>query len=151
MSTTDDVEVSTIGFTKSSAEDFFDRLQKAGVRTVVDVRLHNTSQLAGFAKATDLAFFLKRIGGIDYVHQPLFAPTEAIMKAYKTEKGDWKTFSRDFLNLMAERQIEKQVKPEALRGACLLCAEDKPHRCHRTLVCEYLNDRWGGRLAVQHL
>jgi uncharacterized protein (DUF488 family) len=144
-------KVATIGFTKSSAEHFFDRLLKAGVKKVVDVRLHNTSQLAGFAKADDLAYFLRKIGGIDYVHEPLLAPTDPMLKAYKKEKGDWRAYEQRFLGLMAERQIEKRFKPEMFDGACLLCSEDKPHRCHRRLVCEYLNEKWHGALDVHHL
>ena len=144
-------KVATIGFTKSSAEHFFDRLLKAGVKKVVDVRLHNTSQLAGFAKADDLAYFLRKIGGIDYVHQPLLAPTDPMLKAYKKEKGDWRAYEHRFLGLRAERQIEKRFKPEMFDGACLLCSEDKPHHCHRRLVCEYLNEKWDGALAVHHL
>jgi uncharacterized protein (DUF488 family) len=145
------VTVSTIGFTKTSANDFFERLLQANVKKVLDVRLHNTSQLAGFAKADDLAFFLKKIGGIQYVHQPLLAPTDNILKAYKKEKGDWTLYESQFLDLMAERKIEQRLKPEMFEGACLLCSEDKPHHCHRRLVCEYLNDRWDGRLTVRHL
>jgi uncharacterized protein (DUF488 family) len=93
--------VSTIGFTKTSAEEFFKRLLDAGVRTVMDVRLHNTSQLAGFAKAKDLAFFLRRIGDIQYVHEPLLAPTDQMLKAYKKEKGDWRAYEKRFLGLMS--------------------------------------------------
>ena len=143
--------VSTIGFTKTTAEGFFERLSKAGVKKVVDVRLHNTSQLAGFAKADDLAYFLKKIGGIQYVHQPLLAPTDPMLKAYKKEKGDWGSYEQRFLNLMMERQIERRLKPEMLDGVCLLCSEDTPHHCHRRLVVEYLNNRWDGALDVHHL
>jgi uncharacterized protein (DUF488 family) len=147
----DKVDVSTIGFTKSNAESFFERLLNAGVKKVVDVRLHNTSQLAGFAKADDLGYFLKKIGGIQYVHQPLLAPTDNILKAYKKEKGDWGVYQGRFLDLMAERKIEQRLKPEMLEGACLLCSEATPHHCHRRLVCEYLNDKWGESLKVRHL
>lgn len=143
--------VSTIGFTKTTAEGFFERLSKAGVKKVVDVRLHNTSQLAGFAKADDLAYFLKKIGGIQYVHQPLLAPTDPMLKAYKKEKGDWGSYEQRFLNLMMERQIERRLKPEMLDGVCLLCSEDTPHHCHRRLVVEYLNNKWDGALDVHHL
>nr|WP_314076177.1 DUF488 domain-containing protein [uncultured Roseococcus sp.] len=143
--------VATIGFTKTSAENFFARLRKAGVKRVVDVRLHNTSQLAGFAKADDLAYFLKTINGIDYVPEPLLAPTEELMKFFKTEKGDWDVFARDFSALMKERKIEKALKPALLDGACLLCSEATAHRCHRRLVVEYLNEKWGGTLSVAHL
>jgi uncharacterized protein (DUF488 family) len=145
------VQVSTIGFTKTTAEGFFERLLSAGVKKVVDVRLHNTSQLAGFAKADDLSYLLKKIGGFQYVHQPLLAPTDPMLKAYKKEKGDWREYEERFLGLMAERQIEKRFKPEMFDGACLLCSEDKPHHCHRRLVCEYLNEKWNGALEVHHL
>lgn len=143
--------VSTIGFTKTAAERFFERLLNAGVKKVVDVRLHNTSQLAGFAKAEDLAYFLKKIGGIQYVHQPLLAPTDSMLKAYKKEKGDWHAYEERFLGLMSERQIENRFKPEMFDGTCLLCSEATPHHCHRRLVCEYLNEKWAGALEVHHL
>jgi uncharacterized protein (DUF488 family) len=143
--------VSTIGFTKTTADGFFERLLNAGAKKVVDVRLHNTSQLAGFAKADDLAYFLKKIGGIQYVHQPLLAPTDPMLKAYKKEKGDWRAYEERFLGLMSERQIENRFKPEMFDGACLLCSEATPHHCHRRLVCEYLNEKWDGALTVRHL
>lgn len=147
----DKVTVSTIGVTQTKAEGFFERLLKSKVKKVIDVRLHNTSQLAGFAKADDLSYFLRKIGGIQYVHQPLLAPTDAMLKAYKKEKGDWGVYESEFLSLMAQRRIEHRLQPEGLDGACLLCSEATPHHCHRRLVCEYLNDRWGGRLTVRHL
>lgn len=143
--------ISTIGFTKTTAEGFFERLLKSGVKRVVDVRLHNTSQLAGFAKSDDLAYFLKKIGGIEYAHQPLLAPTDAMLKAYKKEKGDWDAYEARFMALMAQRQIENRLRPEMLEGTCLLCSEATPHHCHRRLVCEYLNDKWNGALTVRHL
>src|SRR5262249_23635445 len=134
--------VATIGFTQTTARDFFERLTKSGVKKVIDVRLHNTSQLSGFAKADDLAFFLKRIGDIEYSHQPLLAPTDDMLKAYKKEKGDWDVYQGRFLSLMAERQIENRLTPDVLDGACLLCSEPTPHHCHRRLVCDYLNSKW---------
>jgi uncharacterized protein (DUF488 family) len=145
------VDVATIGFTQTTAQNFFERLKASGVRSVVDVRLHNTSQLAAFAKADDLAYFLKTIGGISYSHQPLLAPTDDMLKAFKKEKGDWSLYERRFLGLMAERQIEKRLKPQMFSEACLLCSEAKPHHCHRRLVCEYLNSKWNGALKVRHL
>jgi len=141
----------TIGFTKTTAEDFFDRLQRAGVRTVIDVRLQNTSQLAGFAKAADLSYFLKTIGGIAYRHAPELAPDDALFANYRKKGLKWGAFEPRFRDIMATRKIEEQFKPEDLDGACLLCSEDKPHRCHRRLVVEYLEDRWGRSLDVTHL
>ncbi len=90
------VNIATIGFTQTAAEDFFERLRKAGVKKIIDVRLHNTSQLAGFAKVDDLAYFLKTIGGIEYAHQPLLAPTDTMLKAYKKGKGDWGVYENSF-------------------------------------------------------
>ena len=143
--------VVTIGFTRTTAQSFFRRLIDAGVRKVVDVRLHNSSQLAGFAKAGDLGYFLKTIGGIDYVHEPLLAPTDAMLRTYRTQKGGWAAYEQRFLDLMAERRIEQRLAPASLDGACLLCSEATPDHCHRRLVVDYLNRRWGGSLAVRHL
>ena len=145
------VRVTTIGFTKSSAAHFFGRLQAAGVRRVMDVRLHNTSQLAGFAKADDLAWFLKSLGGIDYVHEPLLAPTADILDAFKKRKGDWRLYEGQFLDLMQSRRIETVLAPDRFADTCLLCSEATPHHCHRKLVVDYLNAKWNGRLAVEHL
>jgi uncharacterized protein (DUF488 family) len=149
--TTNHVNISTIGFTQTTAESFFARLQIAKVRTVLDVRLNNTSQLAGFAKAKDLAFFLKNLSNISYIHQPLMAPTQPILDAYKKNKGDWSIYERQFMCLMTERRIEEKVKIETLEGACFLCSEAKPHHCHRRLVVDYLNSKWGSALRVKHL
>lgn len=145
------IAVTTIGFTQTSAAHFFDRLKAAKVKRVMDVRLHNTSQLAGFAKADDLAFFLHALCGAGYVHEPLLAPTEELMTFFKKEKGDWGDFQNRFLKLMAERKVEARLKASAFDGSCLLCSEAKPHHCHRQLVCTYLNGKWGGALGVTHL
>jgi len=144
-------EVFTIGFTQTTAKAFFARLKAVDVRSVIDVRLHNTSQLAGFAKAEDLAYFLQTIGGMSYRHEPLLAPSDDILKAFKKQKGDWRVYERQFLDLMGERRIEDRLRPELFDGACLLCSEATPHHCHRRLVCEYLNGKWNGRLKVRHL
>jgi uncharacterized protein (DUF488 family) len=147
----DKVHIATIGFTKTTASGFFDRIKKSGVKKIVDVRLHNTSQLAGFAKAGDLAYFLREICGAEYLHQPLLAPTDDILKAYKRDKGDWNVYQGLFLKLMADRRIESRLRPDMFQGSCLLCSEATPHHCHRRLVCEYLNDKWDGSLNVRHL
>lgn len=144
-------DVCTIGFTQTTARGFFERLKAAQVRAVIDVRLHNTSQLAGFAKAEDLAYFLAEIGGMTYRHEPLLAPSDDMLKAFKRDKGDWRVYETRFLDLMAERKIEARFRPDLFEGACLLCSEAAPHHCHRRLVCEYLNRKWDGRLRVRHL
>lgn len=140
----------TIGFTKTTAESFFSRLSKAGVKKVVDVRLNNVSQLAGFAKKQDLQYFLKAICGIDYEHRPELAPGQDLLDAYKKDRGNWTIYERKFLDLMAKRKIEETIPRSAVDEACLLCSEDKPHHCHRRLVAEYLKEKWGD-LDIIHL
>ena len=139
----------TIGFTKTSAEGFFSRLSGAHVKKLVDVRLNNVSQLAGFAKKDDLRYFAKAICGIGYEHLPELAPTQDILDDYKKSKGAWSVYAEKFLNLMARRQIES-IDRSRLDGGCLLCSEDKPHHCHRRLVAEYLKSKWGD-VEISHL
>ncbi len=145
------IAVATIGFTKTTAAGFFERIRQARVKQVIDVRLHNTSQLAGFAKADDLAYFLKEICGIAYTHEPLLAPADDMLRAYKRDKGDWDEYQAQFLHLMVERKIENAFSPAQFASACLLCSEPTPHHCHRRLVCEYLNEKWDSALTVTHL
>jgi len=140
----------TIGFTKKSAEQFFTRLKNSRTERLVDVRLNNVSQLAGFAKKDDLRYFLRVICGIDYLHLPLLASTQQMIDSYKKKRGDWQLYEKQFLELMRERQIEREVSREVLGNACLLCSEDKPEHCHRRLVAEYLRDKWSD-VEIVHL
>lgn len=140
----------TIGFTKKSAEDFFSKLKRSGARRIVDVRLNNVSQLAGFAKRNDLQFFLREICGMDYVHLPDLGPTQDILDEYKKNKGDWSVYEQKFLDLMRRRQIEKKIDRAVIADGCLLCSEEKPHHCHRRLVAEYLKSHWGD-IEVSHI
>jgi uncharacterized protein (DUF488 family) len=144
------MRVCTIGFTHKKAEEFFTRLQKSGVKRVVDVRLNNVSQLAGFSKRDDLQYFLKAILGIEYVHLPVLAPTQDILDEYKKNKGDWKVYEEKFLRLIQSRRIENEVPQEVINEGCLLCSEDKPHFCHRRLVAEYLRSKWKD-VRIEHL
>jgi uncharacterized protein (DUF488 family) len=144
------MKIFTMGFTKKSAEQFFARLKQSGLKRVVDTRLNNVSQLAGFTKKDDLKFFLKAVLDIDYVHAPLLAPNKDILDDYKKSGGDWPTYERKFLDLMGSRHIESKVDRYLLDGACLLCSEPTPHHCHRRLVAEYLNEKWGD-VEIQHL
>ena len=139
----------TIGFTKTSAESFFARLSRAKVRKLVDVRLNNLSQLAGFAKKDDLKFFAKAICGIDYEHVPALAPTQGMLDEYRRVKDGWAAYAGEFVELMGERRIET-IDRARLDGGCLLCSEDKPHHCHRRLVAEYLKQKWGD-VEIEHL
>ncbi len=144
------MRVFTIGFTKKTARRFFELLRDSGAKRVVDVRLNNVSQLAGFAKKDDLAYFLETICGIEYVHLPMLAPTQEMLDEYKKQRGDWKTYETRFLELMKQRRIEETVSRDVVADGCLLCSEDKPHHCHRRLVAEYLKQHWGD-VDIAHL
>ncbi|MBS0151037.1 MAG: DUF488 domain-containing protein [Nitrospira sp.] len=140
----------TMGFTKKSAETFFEALRISGAKRVVDVRLNNVSQLAGFAKKQDLIYFLKHICGMDYVHLQDLAPTQDMLDDYKKSRGTWEAYEQRFLALMKQRRIEEKISKETLADGCLLCSEEKPHHCHRRLVAEYLRQHWGD-IEIKHL
>lgn len=140
----------TIGFTKKTAAAFFEALRGAEVRRLVDVRLNNVSQLAGFAKKQDLPYLLDQIAGIGYRHMPVLAPTQAMLDRYKKERGSWDAYAAEFLELMRSRHIEDPSVVQLLDGDCLLCSEDTPNRCHRRLVTEYLQP-FIDDLEIRHL
>jgi uncharacterized protein (DUF488 family) len=137
------VEIYTIGFTRTTAERFFERLAGAGVERLLDVRLNNTSQLAGFAKAPDLPYFARKLVGAAYEHQPLLAPTQDILDAYKKRKGDWAAYETELLALMERRRIHNALSRASFqRRTALLCSESGPEHCHRRLVVEFLAQQW---------
>jgi len=140
----------TIGFTKKNAQTFFSKLQRAGVMKLIDIRLNNVSQLAGFAKRDDLIYFLRELCNCDYHHVPNFAPTKEILDAYKTKQIDWDEYVRRFSKLITEREIENKIKAEELNNSCLLCSEPTPEQCHRRLVAEYFLDKFGD-IEIKHL
>ena len=141
----------TIGFTQKSAEEFFSKLVQAGIRKVIDVRLNNSSQLAGFTKAHDLEFFLSVIAGIDYVHLPAAAPTKELLDDWKKGRIGWDVYEQRFSMLLEGGDLADKLGPEDVEDACLLCSEPTADRCHRRLVAEHLNHCWGGALQINHL
>ena len=145
------MKIHTIGFTKKNAMTFFGFLKTAGVKSVIDVRLNNVSQLAGFAKRDDLKFFLRELCQAEYVHSPDLAPTKEILNAYKKGDISWNAYEDKFFDLMVRRNVERIITQDFLSGGCLLCSEHEPHYCHRRLVVEYLNQHSGMNLEVVHL
>jgi uncharacterized protein (DUF488 family) len=145
------MEIYSIGFTQKTADQFFSRLRNAGIRRLLDVRLNNVSQLAGFAKRGDLAFFLREICSAEYLHEPLLAPTADILDAYRGKKLSWAEYESRFLALMAERQVENRLDRAGFQSpTVLLCSEPTAEHCHRRLVLEYLRDKWGD-MTISHL
>lgn len=145
------MNIYTIGFTQKKAEQFFKLINSGNIDTLLDVRLNNVSQLSGFAKRDDLRFFLKELCSVEYIHVPDWAPTKEILNAYKKKEMSWELYEDKFLNLMARRNIEKDINPDIIENSCLLCSEHKPHLCHRRLVVEYLNETTNLELKVKHL
>ena len=128
----------TIGFTKKSLRQFIELLRGADVRTVVDVRLRNTSQLAGWSKSPDFGYVLENGFGIGYEHHPEFAPSDELLETYKKDR-DWETYEREFNALLLARNPETEGRALIKKpNICLLCAEPKPDKCHRRLVADYL-------------
>ncbi len=144
------MEICTIGFTKHSAQSFFELLATEQVERVLDVRLKNASQLAGFAKRDDLRYLLTRLCDADYVHEPdLFAPTPEILKAYRAGELSWEDYEIQFTNLIAQRKLEDKLSPEMFsQRTALLCSEHTAERCHRRLIVEYLAQHWSGVTAI---
>jgi uncharacterized protein (DUF488 family) len=144
------MEIFTIGFAQTPAAEFFGKLKQAGVRRLLDVRLNNTSQLAAYAKRDDLQFFLRAICDAAYEHEPLLAPTQDMLDAYKKQKGRWQAYEEQFLDLMAKRHIEQHLDRERfeLVPTVLLCSEHTAEHCHRRLVLEYLGAKWPNVVAV---
>ncbi len=146
------MEIYSIGFTKTTAEGFFTRLSANGVRRLLDVRRNPSSQLSGFAKDRDLPYFLRELVGAEYVYEPLFAPSDEILAAYK-RRGEmpWPEYEARFVALLREREVERRLDRDAfLTPTALLCSEDTPEHCHRRLALEYLAEHWGG-LQITHL
>jgi uncharacterized protein (DUF488 family) len=145
------MQVKTIGFTQKSAQRFFTLLNQAEVRAILDVRLNNTSQLAGFSKKPDLEFFLSELLDIKYIELRELTPERDDLKRYRSGDLSWGDYSSAYIELLAKRRVESNLDVTLFNGACLLCSERSPDRCHRRLAVDYLNSRWSNRLNVEHL
>ena len=141
----------TIGFTQKSADKFFTLIKNNNISRIIDGRLNNVSQLAGFAKRDDLKYFLSELCDADYIHLEELAPTKDILDDYKKKIITWEVYEEKFINLIAKRNIERIVDKSLLDNGCLLCSEHNPHHCHRRVVVDYLNHHWDTDIEVIHL
>ncbi len=141
----------TIGFTQKNAQRFFTLIKRNNVARIIDIRLNNISQLAGFAKRDDLKYFLSELCDADYIYIKELTPTKDILNAYKKKEISWDVYEDKFLNLMSQRNIERTIDKSVIENGCLLCSEHEPHYCHRRLVVEYLNQSWSTEIEVVHL
>lgn len=132
------IKLFTIGFTNKSAEKFFSLLMNNHVKKIVDTRINNVSQLAGYAKGADLKFFAKSIGQMDYDHNIDLAPTKELLSLYRDKKISWAQYEVAYLDLLDSRKIIKKLNAGSLHENCFLCSEHTPEKCHRRLLAEYI-------------
>src|SRR5258708_308216 len=144
----------TIGFTGKTAEEFFTLLSDARVQQVIDVRQNRIGQLSGFSKHPDLSFFLKKIAGIEYLHEPLLAPPPELLQTYRCTK-DWPAYETDFLAAMNGRRVPATLDTSSWSSkVSLLCSEPGPEKCHRRVVADLLAMQWreqGDAVVIRHL
>lgn len=141
----------TIGFAGKSAEHFFELLRKNGVKTLIDARLNNKSQLAGFTKVKDFPYLLKQIGGVQYYHLDSLAPSKELLDGYKDGKVSWSEYEEVYSNLLESRNLDT-ITPDILNDACILCSEPTADQCHRRLAAEYLQEKYPDiSLEIVHL
>jgi uncharacterized protein (DUF488 family) len=144
------VRLLTIGFTKKTAQQFFELLKKNKVKKLVDIRINNTSQLAGFAKGQDLEYFVNAINGIPYVYIPDFAPTKELLADYQNKRIDWDVYQKIFRQLIKQRKIAEKYNVADFNNACFLCSEELPEQCHRRLIAEFFKEN-NPEIEIVHL
>lgn len=140
----------TIGFAKKRAEEFFNALIKSGVKKIIDIRLNNVSQLAGYTKKCDLEFFLSKIGNIKYVHMSIFAPSRELLDSYRKRKITWEEYEKKYFDLLDKRNTLKEIDYSLFVDSCLLCSENRADKCHRRLLAEYLK-KHNPQINIIHL
>jgi len=144
------IKLYTIGFAQKTAKEFFTVLKNNRVRKLIDIRLNNTSQLAGFAKKQDLEYFLNEICNIKYLHEPDFAPAKEMLDSYKKKEISWSVYEERYLDLLSQRCIAQKIAPKELDMSCFLCSEPKSKFCHRRLLAEYLKSIYEN-IEIKHL
>jgi len=143
------IKIFTIGFTQKSAEQFFTLLVKNGVSKLIDVRLNNSSQLAGFASSKHLPYCLK-LHNIEYQYSPQFAPTKELLKGYRDKKIDWSEYEKRYIDTLQKRKILDKISIEEFDNSVLLCSEPTADKCHRRLLAEYLANHFPN-IEIGHL
>jgi uncharacterized protein (DUF488 family) len=137
----------TVGFTKHTAEEFFEKLKSAGVERVIDIRINKTSQLAAFAKGSDLPYLLKATGGIGYLSHSELAPTKDLLKSYRTKDIAWEEFETQYMQQIEDTKAISGLNKSDFDSACLLCSEETADKCHRRLLAEKLAQLWGVKIV----
>jgi uncharacterized protein YeaO (DUF488 family) len=137
-----DMKLFTIGFTGKSAEKFFGLLETSKASKLIDIRINRTSQLAGFAKEQDLKFFLPKLIGMDYVIREDLAPTKELLASYRNKEINWDEFADKYSELLKQRGVIDSLNSELFDNAVLLCSENEPEKCHRSLLANLINKKF---------
>jgi uncharacterized protein (DUF488 family) len=146
------MRIYTIGFTKKSASEFFELIKENKISMILDIRLSNSSQLAGFSKAPDLEFFLHEICRCKYAHDLDFAPTAELMEDFKSKKINLAQYETLYIELMESREAIPHFLKDYLHyeNVCLLCSEETSATCHRRVFAELLLKNIPGA-SLKHL
>ncbi len=145
------MRIYTIGFTGKTARDFFEALQNIQARRLLDIRIHNNSQLAGFTKKGNIEYFLEKLTGLAYLEMPLLAPSAEMFKQYRADR-DWPTYEGKYIQLLRDRNAGKQIDRALLEeGVVFLCSEPTPEKCHRRLAAEFLQNELSEDIQITHL
>ncbi len=143
------MKLATIGYEGQTQEAVIDRLVKAGVKTLIDVRAIAASRRAGFSKGV-LASSLKA-AGIDYVHlRALGTPKAGRDAAHAGRTAEMRAIYEGHLaEPDAQIQLAEAGRIAAEGKAALLCFEAEACRCHRAIVADRLSQALG--LEVENL
>ena len=145
------MKIYTMGFTGKTAREFFEKLQETDAKYLLDIRIHNNSQLAGFTKKGNIEYFIERLTSLIYQKLPLFAPSEEMFKQYRKD-GDWSTYEQKYLQLMKDRKVAQETDKTLFEnGVVLLCSEPTPEKCHRRLAAEFLRDEVFKEAFISHI
>ena len=141
----------TIGFTQKSAKQFFNLIKSNNIDMLVDIRLNNKSQLAGFTKGDDLQYFLGEICNCKYQHCVEYAPTKELLDDYKKKKISWDDYVATYIPLITKRNgIAKFIdRFDKYNNVCLLCSEAEPKQCHRRLLAELIEKQLS--ISTKHI
>jgi len=145
------MNIYTIGFTKKSAREFFELLLDNDIKKIIDIRLRNNSQLAGFAKAKDLKYFLEEIDDIAYIHKPEFAPSKELLNSWRNDEITWKEYEKIYLNDLKNKVDFNKLEIDIFDNSCLLCSENLPEKCHRRLLAEFIDKKSPEKVQIHHL
>jgi len=142
------IKLFTIGFSKKTAQEFFDILKINRVKKLIDIRRNNISQLAGFTKKKDLEYFLKTIANIEYSHVLEFSPTSEMLKDYQKKKLTWEKYEILYNSLIQEAGYLEKLNGQYFENACFLCSESTSDFCHRRLLADLVlssfnKNKWG--------